>query len=156
MIQGKTLAFILPILESLINGPEKASRRIGYGRSPTILVLLPTRELAKQVIYIKLMLTLGQSVRNIGIFYSIFPVLIQYRHFWFNICRFGSILAVLIQFESIWFIKVATLILFDSCVINLLNLIQFASWPSLIWFICYNLIQRCRIFYGRLISTSKK
>ncbi|KAK9078058.1 hypothetical protein SSX86_002115 [Deinandra increscens subsp. villosa] len=47
--QGKTLAFILPILESLINGPEKASRRAGYGRSPTILVLLPTRELAKQV-----------------------------------------------------------------------------------------------------------
>ncbi|KAD5961282.1 hypothetical protein E3N88_12755 [Mikania micrantha] len=47
--QGKTLAFILPILESLTNGPEKASRRSGYGRSPTILVLLPTRELAKQV-----------------------------------------------------------------------------------------------------------
>ncbi|KAI3704909.1 hypothetical protein L1987_75138 [Smallanthus sonchifolius] len=47
--QGKTLAFILPILESLTNGPEKASRRAGYGRSPTILVLLPTRELAKQV-----------------------------------------------------------------------------------------------------------
>nr|XP_043614222.1 DEAD-box ATP-dependent RNA helicase 7-like [Erigeron canadensis]XP_043614223.1 DEAD-box ATP-dependent RNA helicase 7-like [Erigeron canadensis] len=47
--QGKTLAFILPILESLTNGPEKASRRSGYGRAPTILVLLPTRELAKQV-----------------------------------------------------------------------------------------------------------
>ncbi|KAJ0909851.1 putative RNA helicase [Helianthus annuus] len=47
--QGKTLAFILPILESLINGPEKATRRTGYGRAPTILVLLPTRELAKQV-----------------------------------------------------------------------------------------------------------
>ncbi|KAJ9553241.1 hypothetical protein OSB04_017286 [Centaurea solstitialis] len=47
--QGKTLAFILPILESLTNGPEKASRRTGYGRAPTILVLLPTRELAKQV-----------------------------------------------------------------------------------------------------------
>lgn len=47
--QGKTLAFILPILESLINGPEKAGRRTGYGRAPTILVLLPTRELAKQV-----------------------------------------------------------------------------------------------------------
>ncbi|KAK9053713.1 hypothetical protein SSX86_024787 [Deinandra increscens subsp. villosa] len=30
-------------------GHEKASRRTGYGRSPTILVLLPTRELAKQV-----------------------------------------------------------------------------------------------------------
>ncbi|CAI9260973.1 unnamed protein product [Lactuca saligna] len=47
--QGKTLAFILPVLESLINGPEKVSRKTGYGRSPTILVLLPTRELAKQV-----------------------------------------------------------------------------------------------------------
>ncbi|XP_076931574.1 DEAD-box ATP-dependent RNA helicase 7-like [Bidens hawaiensis] len=47
--QGKTLAFILPILESLINGTEKVSRKTGYGRSPTILVLLPTRELAKQV-----------------------------------------------------------------------------------------------------------
>ncbi|PWA92671.1 DEAD-box ATP-dependent RNA helicase 7 [Artemisia annua] len=47
--QGKTLAFILPILESLTNGPEKASRKTGYGRAPTILVLLPTRELAKQV-----------------------------------------------------------------------------------------------------------
>ncbi|KAI3793067.1 hypothetical protein L1987_35680 [Smallanthus sonchifolius] len=47
--QGKTLAFILPVLESLTNGIEKTSRRTGYGRSPTILVLLPTRELAKQV-----------------------------------------------------------------------------------------------------------
>ncbi|KAK9063235.1 hypothetical protein SSX86_017105 [Deinandra increscens subsp. villosa] len=47
--QGKTLAFILPILESVTNGPEKESRRTGYGRAPTILVLLPTRELAKQV-----------------------------------------------------------------------------------------------------------
>lgn len=47
--QGKTLAFVLPILESLINGPAKASRRTGYGRTPTVLVLLPTRELANQV-----------------------------------------------------------------------------------------------------------
>ncbi|KAJ0671468.1 putative RNA helicase [Helianthus annuus] len=47
--QGKTLAFILPILESITSGPEKASRRTGYGRPPIILVLLPTRELAKQV-----------------------------------------------------------------------------------------------------------
>ncbi|KAJ0466162.1 putative RNA helicase [Helianthus annuus] len=47
--QGKTLAFILPILESLTSGTEKLSRKTGYGRSPTILVLLPTRELAKQV-----------------------------------------------------------------------------------------------------------
>ncbi|EXC20882.1 DEAD-box ATP-dependent RNA helicase 7 [Morus notabilis] len=47
--QGKTLAFVLPILESLTNGPAKASRKTGYGRSPSVLVLLPTRELATQV-----------------------------------------------------------------------------------------------------------
>ncbi|XP_027367878.1 DEAD-box ATP-dependent RNA helicase 7 [Abrus precatorius] len=47
--QGKTLAFVLPILESLTNGPAKASRKIGYGRPPSVLVLLPTRELACQV-----------------------------------------------------------------------------------------------------------
>ncbi|KAJ6294558.1 hypothetical protein OIU76_022608 [Salix suchowensis] len=47
--QGKTLAFVLPILESLVNGPTKASRKTGYGRPPSVLVLLPTRELATQV-----------------------------------------------------------------------------------------------------------
>ncbi|TYH41661.1 hypothetical protein ES332_D11G008900v1 [Gossypium tomentosum] len=47
--QGKTLAFVLPILESLTNGPGKSSRTSGYGRAPSVLVLLPTRELAKQV-----------------------------------------------------------------------------------------------------------
>ncbi|KAL2550269.1 DEAD-box ATP-dependent RNA helicase 7 [Forsythia ovata] len=47
--QGKTLAFVLPILESLTNGPMKASRKTGYGRTPSVLVLLPTRELATQV-----------------------------------------------------------------------------------------------------------
>lgn len=47
--QGKTLAFLLPILESLTNGPFKASRKTGYGRTPSVLILLPTRELAKQV-----------------------------------------------------------------------------------------------------------
>ncbi|KAG5533729.1 hypothetical protein RHGRI_027796 [Rhododendron griersonianum] len=47
--QGKTLAFVLPILESLTNGPAKAARKTGYGRVPSVLVLLPTRELAKQV-----------------------------------------------------------------------------------------------------------
>jgi ATP-dependent RNA helicase DDX21 len=47
--QGKTLAFVLPILESLINGPAKNLRKTGYGRKPSVLVLLPTRELAKQV-----------------------------------------------------------------------------------------------------------
>ncbi|KAK4489505.1 hypothetical protein RD792_005314 [Penstemon davidsonii] len=47
--QGKTLAFVLPILESLTNGPAKAVRKTGYGRAPSVLVLLPTRELATQV-----------------------------------------------------------------------------------------------------------
>lgn len=42
---------MLPILESLTNGASKASRKTGYGRSPSVLVLLPTRELAKQVIF---------------------------------------------------------------------------------------------------------
>ncbi|RVX08252.1 DEAD-box ATP-dependent RNA helicase 7 [Vitis vinifera] len=46
---GKTLAFVLPILESLINGPNRGSRKTGYGRPPCVLVLLPTRELATQV-----------------------------------------------------------------------------------------------------------
>lgn len=47
--QGKTLAFVLPILESLTNGPNKHLRKTGYGRTPSVLVLLPTRELASQV-----------------------------------------------------------------------------------------------------------
>ncbi|KAK9672719.1 hypothetical protein RND81_12G119600 [Saponaria officinalis] len=48
--QGKTLAFVLPILESLVNGRTKALRKTGYGKSPSVLVLLPTRELATQVL----------------------------------------------------------------------------------------------------------
>ncbi|PSS34350.1 DEAD-box ATP-dependent RNA helicase [Actinidia chinensis var. chinensis] len=47
--QGKTLAFVLPILESLTNGHTKIARKTGYGRVPSVLVLLPTRELATQV-----------------------------------------------------------------------------------------------------------
>lgn len=47
--QGKTLAFVLPILESLTNGLAKSVRKTGYGRVPSVLVLLPTRELANQV-----------------------------------------------------------------------------------------------------------
>ncbi|KAL8141488.1 hypothetical protein V2J09_014520 [Rumex salicifolius] len=47
--QGKTLAFVLPILESLANGRTKGLRKTGYGRPPSVLVLLPTRELASQV-----------------------------------------------------------------------------------------------------------
>ncbi|PKA47688.1 DEAD-box ATP-dependent RNA helicase 7 [Apostasia shenzhenica] len=47
--QGKTLAFVLPILESLTNGRHKASRNSSYGKTPSVIVLLPTRELANQV-----------------------------------------------------------------------------------------------------------
>ncbi|KAE8665497.1 DEAD-box ATP-dependent RNA helicase 7 [Hibiscus syriacus] len=36
--QGKTLAFVLPILESLTNGPAKASRKTGSGRAPNFEV----------------------------------------------------------------------------------------------------------------------
>jgi len=49
--QGKTLAFVLPIIESLVNGRTKALRKTGYGRLPSVLVLLPTRELATQVLH---------------------------------------------------------------------------------------------------------
>jgi len=42
---GKTLGFALPIIERL----KKAEKRTARGRKPVGLVLLPTRELAKQV-----------------------------------------------------------------------------------------------------------
>eukprot|EP00890_Picochlorum_soloecismus_P003166 jgi/Picsp_1/3850/NSC_01362-R1_protein len=43
---GKTLAFVLPIVESL--GKDGQGRR-PHGRNPSVVVLAPTRELAKQV-----------------------------------------------------------------------------------------------------------
>nr|XP_010938270.1 DEAD-box ATP-dependent RNA helicase 7-like [Elaeis guineensis] len=47
--QGKTLAFVLPILEFLTNGQYKEAKKTGCGRPPSVLVLLPTRELTNQV-----------------------------------------------------------------------------------------------------------
>ncbi|KAF6176692.1 hypothetical protein GIB67_031356, partial [Kingdonia uniflora] len=47
-LQGKTLPFLLHILESLTNGPTRGSRKTCYGRAPSVFALLPTRELAKQ------------------------------------------------------------------------------------------------------------
>lgn len=44
---GKTLAFVLPIVERLRNDP--LIQRQVYGRPPSVMVLAPTRELAKQV-----------------------------------------------------------------------------------------------------------
>ena len=42
---GKTLAFVLPIIETL----QKASTSRERGRPVSVIVLAPTRELAKQV-----------------------------------------------------------------------------------------------------------
>lgn len=45
---GKTLAFVLPIVQSLAN--EQSNQTAGrHGRLPSVIVLAPTRELAKQV-----------------------------------------------------------------------------------------------------------
>lgn len=44
---GKTLAFVLPIIEQLASGPDGGKKP--FGRSPRVIVLAPTRELAKQV-----------------------------------------------------------------------------------------------------------
>jgi hypothetical protein len=44
---GKTLAFVLPIVESLIRSQGTTKR--AHGRLPAVIVLAPTRELAKQV-----------------------------------------------------------------------------------------------------------
>lgn len=43
---GKTLAFALPLIEKLRGAPGTS---LSYGRTPRLLVLTPTRELAKQV-----------------------------------------------------------------------------------------------------------
>ena len=45
---GKTLAFVLPIVERLA-GIEGGGSKRAYGRAPSVVVLAPTRELAKQV-----------------------------------------------------------------------------------------------------------
>ena len=46
---GKTLAFVLPIIEKLKDTQMGANGRRAFGRTPSVIVLLPTRELAKQV-----------------------------------------------------------------------------------------------------------
>eukprot|EP00252_Welwitschia_mirabilis_P019382 TRINITY_DN4463_c0_g1_i4.p1 TRINITY_DN4463_c0_g1~~TRINITY_DN4463_c0_g1_i4.p1 ORF type:complete len:711 (-),score=174.01 TRINITY_DN4463_c0_g1_i4:212-2344(-) len=47
--QGKTLAFVLPIVESLTNGKNSMHKPNGRGKPPSVIALVPTRELAKQV-----------------------------------------------------------------------------------------------------------
>lgn len=46
--QGKTLAFVLPIVERLLADNTGTARK-QHGRLPRVIVLAPTRELAKQV-----------------------------------------------------------------------------------------------------------
>ncbi len=46
--QGKTLAFVLPLVEILAKEDAGAPKK--HGRGPRVIVLAPTRELAKQVI----------------------------------------------------------------------------------------------------------
>ena len=46
---GKTLAFVLPIVEKLAGTLDTSGRR-AFGRQASVIVLLPTRELAKQVL----------------------------------------------------------------------------------------------------------
>lgn len=48
---GKTLAFVLPIIERLAaaTGGSAGAAKRPYGRPPSVVVLAPTRELAKQV-----------------------------------------------------------------------------------------------------------
>ena len=48
---GKTLAFVLPIIERLSQGYDGSKR--AFGRGPKVIVLAPTRELAKQVCSIR-------------------------------------------------------------------------------------------------------
>ena len=47
--QGKTLAFVLPIVERLLAQNQDGVARKQHGRLPRVIVLAPTRELAKQV-----------------------------------------------------------------------------------------------------------
>ena len=46
---GKTLAFVLPIVEKLAAQLKASGGKRPYGRPPAVVVLAPTRELAKQV-----------------------------------------------------------------------------------------------------------
>ena len=47
---GKTAAFVLPMMHKLIEGNKSAEKQTsGKGRSPRVLILTPTRELANQI-----------------------------------------------------------------------------------------------------------
>ncbi|GAU51824.1 hypothetical protein TSUD_416100 [Trifolium subterraneum] len=48
-IKWTLFPFVLPILDSLTNGPAKSVRKTSYERFPSVLVLLPNRVLPNQV-----------------------------------------------------------------------------------------------------------
>ena len=56
---GKTAAFILPILNKLINGPRKM---------PRALIVTPTRELAEQIFDVTKMLSTGTKIHSATIY----------------------------------------------------------------------------------------
>ena len=56
---GKTAAFILPILNKLINGPRKM---------PRALIVTPTRELAEQIYEVTKMLSTGTKIHSATIY----------------------------------------------------------------------------------------
>ncbi|MDH5392827.1 MAG: DEAD/DEAH box helicase, partial [Gammaproteobacteria bacterium] len=47
---GKTAAFVLPALHTLLQADSDSEEASGKGRAPRVLVLTPTRELANQVL----------------------------------------------------------------------------------------------------------
>ena len=64
---GKTLSFVLPLLEQLVTkGSEEGLRKL-KGRPPVILVMAPTRELANQV-YGELKALSGDDISSVCIY----------------------------------------------------------------------------------------
>ncbi len=60
--QGKTLAFCLPLLEKLQRSSgQRGEAVLGTGKSPLVLIMTPTRELAKQIV--KEFLSVGPALR---------------------------------------------------------------------------------------------
>uniref|UniRef100_A0A6A7FYE3 RNA helicase n=1 Tax=Hirondellea gigas TaxID=1518452 RepID=A0A6A7FYE3_9CRUS len=58
--QGKTLAFVLPVISKLKSENDASRKR--FGRSPSVIVLCPVRELAIQVAKVFEQIAIGMSV----------------------------------------------------------------------------------------------
>ena len=64
---GKTLSFVLPLLERLVAESSEGELRKSRGRPPVVLVMAPTRELANQV-YSELKALSGDDVSSVCIY----------------------------------------------------------------------------------------